>query len=425
MFQKLIIHKDKIILMKLAILQIFISFFTNFLIVKKIGFTAELDIFYLAMGVYLFLTTSIGWSISSVLTPILIENEDKSLEGQMFINVFIIALSVFLFAFFSSYIWIDLIYFNFKEYQYNLIFNIQSIFIITFFFDILNLVFISILQKMNYYIKINFINLISVSMGFLTVVLFLDDYFLYTAAFSHLIVRLSVFLILGIYLFNTIKKTFYFDKYSFFLLWNRMKHIFVGSLYFRMGDLVDRLIASYLVVGFLSLTSFVQKIYESINTVINSSIVAPTITKFSYLVKEKNFLEIKKIYIKYIFFLFFINLIILFFVILTGEVLFKYFFSEKLNEYLSSILLVILVTLFVICFSQTIGKIIQNLLLSLGKEKEIMKYDIITFTISIVIKLLLTLYYGVYGFLTAYVLSEIIKYSAKYYLAYKILKVIK
>jgi len=74
LIKKLIHHKDKLILLKLASLQVLINFATNFLIVKKIGFGNELDVFYIALAVFSFLTSSIGWSISSVLTPILIEN---------------------------------------------------------------------------------------------------------------------------------------------------------------------------------------------------------------------------------------------------------------------------------------------------------------------------------------------------------------
>lgn len=426
MLKKIIAHKDKLILMKLAVLQILISFLTNFLIVKKIGFTNELDIFYLAMAMYLFLSSSVGWSISSVLTPILIENEDKKIEGSLFLNVVIIGIIISFIAYITSFFWIDLIFNNYIQVvELKLIHDIQNIFLLVFLFDIFNIVLISIMQQKNFYIKINFINLLATIISFLFVYSFIDNYLIYAATFSQLIMRLVIFIILIVFLFSTIKNTIRFKKENFLLLWNRMKYILYGSFYFRLGDLIDRFIASYLTSGFLSLVSFIQKLYEAINTVINSSIVAPTITKFSYLIKEKKIKELDQLYKKYILFLFLVNCIILIPLIIFGEKLFLYFFEEKVQNNLLSMLPTILILLFTICFSQTIGKIIQNLLLSLNQEKQIMKYDIYTFTINIIIKICLTYYFSIVGFLFSVLITEILKYGAKSFLAYKTIKAYK
>lgn len=423
MINTLIKHKDKIILMKLALLQISISFFTNFFIVKKIGFTDELDIFYLAMGVYLFLTTSIGWSISSVLTPILIENEDKKIEGAMFINIVIISFSFFCLLILSSFFWIDFMFKNYIEtVDRKLILDIQIIFLFVFLFDVLNILFIAILQQKNKYILINFVTLLSSIISFIFIYLFIDDYLLYAATFSQLISRITIFIVLGIFLFSVIIGRLNFQKDIFLLLWNRMKYFFYSSFYFRSGDLIDKFITSYLSSGFLSLTSFIQKLYEAVNTVINSSIVAPTITKFSYLVKEKKFRELKILIKKYLILLFIINTINLIIIIIFGEKFFLYFFSEKIEYNLIPILSSVLIAIFTICFSQTIGKILQNFLLSLEKEKQIIKYDIYTFTISIFIKIILTYYFSIIGFLFSFVITEVIKYGTKSYLVYKLIK---
>jgi hypothetical protein len=45
-----ILNKDKLILMVLALVQVLISFASIYLIVKKIGFTDELDIFLSSYG---------------------------------------------------------------------------------------------------------------------------------------------------------------------------------------------------------------------------------------------------------------------------------------------------------------------------------------------------------------------------------------
>lgn len=425
MIKKIIQHKDKLILMQLAIFQILVSFATNFIVVKKIGFGNELDIFYLAMAVYLFLTTSVNWPISAVLTPILIENSDRRIEGSLFINIFAISLIIVLIVFSTINIWSNFIFVNYiGKISFDTIKDIQIIFLITFFIESLNILFLSTMQKRNEYIKINIINLITAIIGLLFVLYTIDIYGVYSAVLGQLLIRSSIFIILFIYLLNIIKIDFIFRREILILLWGRMKYIFIGSFYFRLNDLVDKFIASYLTSGFLSLVSFIQKLYEASNTVINSSITAPTITKFSILIKEKKYSILKKILVNYLILLFVINSISLIIVYFLGEKIFLYFFSNRIEEELVNILFITLITIFIICYTQTMGKIMQNLLLSLKAEKEITKYDVVSFTIAIIIKIILTYNFLITGFLISFILAELIKVFFKYYLVNNKLKFI-
>lgn len=419
MINTLIKHKDKIILMKLALLQISISFFTNFFIVKKIGFTDELDIFYLAMGVYLFLHTSINWPFAAILTPLMIENKEKNLEKNLFFNIIFLSLLIFLILFSTMFIWIDLFFINYLEnVEIKIIKTIQSIFLVTFVFDSLNLVFLSILQQKNKFILINILNLFSSIVCFTFIYFTIDEFGIYSATYGQLIMRIFIFIILFVLFYKLLKNSSSYKTEYITMLFNKVKHLLFGSFYFRLGDLLDRYIASYLSSGFLSLVSFIQKLYEAINTVLNTSIVAPTITKFSYLNKEKRYKEMKNILYVYVLFLFVVVTIIFLFIAIFGEQLFLIFFKDKITDDLSSVLFISLISIFIICYSQTMGKIFQNLLLSLNQEKLITLYDMASFTITIFLKILMTYYMGIYGFLISFVFSEILKVLFKAFLLF-------
>ena len=417
MIKRIIQHRNKIILLNLALLQVFINFASNFMIVKKIGFGNELDIYYIAMAVFSFLSTSIGWSISSVLTPILIENREDNLEGKMFLNVLIITIPIFFIAIISMFFWSKLIFVNYIEsVEYSKILIIQGMFIVTFLITTLNVVFYAIFQEKNQYIKINFLNMFAAIIGFTFVYLTIDSYGVYSAVMSQVVMQLFLFIIMLYLTFKIIKKNFIFDKEKLLLLWNRMKYIFIGSFYYRTDELIERFIASYLTAGFLSLVGFIQRVYGAIITVLNTSIAGPTITKFSTLIKDGHYGELKKTLYNYLIFLFLIDLSIFLVVLLFGENLFLYFFSDKIDEKLLPVVYNTILLLFTMIFGKTLGQVLHNLLLSLKLEKTITLYDSATFTINIFIKVLLTIYYGMFGFLISIVIGELIKNTIKYYL---------
>jgi len=417
LIKKLIHHKDKLILLKLASLQVLINFATNFLIVKKIGFGSELDVLYLALAVFSFLTTSIGWSISSVLTPILIENREKNIEGYMFINILIITLPLTLIAFATMYFWSKLIFVNYLDtVAFKEILIIQSISILSFTFTTLNIMFFAIFQEKNQYIKINFLNMLSAIIGLTFVYLTIDEYGVYSASWSQFVIQLFLFVVMFSINYKVLSKNMYFKKEYFLLLWHRMKYIFFGSFYYRTDTIISRYITSFLTPGFLSLVGFVEKVYGAIITVLNTSIAGPTITKFSNLIKDGNYDQVKKTLYSYLILLFVIDLIILLVVLLFGENLFLYFFGDKIDVSLTPIIFMALMFLTSMIFSNTLGQILHNLLLSMKLEKSITIYDSSTFTINLILKIVSTIYFGMIGFLVSILVSAFVKNIPKAYL---------
>lgn len=409
MIKKLIEHKDKLILLKLASLQVLINFATNFLIVKKIGFGSELDVFYIALAVFSFLTSSIGWSISSVLTPILIENREKKLEGQMLVNILLIIIPLTIISFITMYFWSKLIFVNYIEtIDFEKILIVQSILILSFTFTTINIMFLAIFQEKNQYIKINFLNMMGAIVGLLFVYFTIDEYGVYSASWSQLVIQLFLFIVMLSMTYKILSQNVRFEKEYFLLLWHRMKYIFFGSFYYRTDVIISRYITSFLTPGFLSLIGFIEKVYGAIITVLNTSIAGPTITKFSNLIKEGNYIQVKRILYSYIILLFIIDLGIFFVVLFFGENLFLYFFSDKIDNSLTPIIFMTLMFLISMVFGKTLGMLQRSLFMSDRKEKVITILSSALFTLNIIAKILMTYYFGIIGFLSSVVINEIL-----------------
>jgi O-antigen/teichoic acid export membrane protein len=408
------------ILIILAFCQTVISFINNYIVVRHIGFGAELDVYYIALAVYVFLFSSIGWSISSILTPMFVEGKEENIEGQVLIVIFVVTIPAFFIVILTMYFWGKLIYVNYlQEVEYLKILTIQFIFIISFIFSVLNVVFLSIFQANGQYVTINSINIISASVGLCFVYFTIEKFGVYSASVGFLLMQAFLFFVMGGMLYKKISSNCSYNQKMLNVLWRRSKHLFYGSLYFRTEELVDRFISSFLATGFLSLSGFVQRVYGAIITVLNTSIAGPTITRFSFYFKLEDLKSTKK----HLFF----NLIILFLivtgifivVICCGEGLFLYFFNDKVDENLLPILFDTILFLFAIVYGKTLGQVLQSLLLSYKFEREVTINEVVSYTIIILLKVILTYIFGIYGFLFSVVCGELLKNIAKYYLISK------
>ncbi len=417
------VQEGKIILLMLASFQVLIAFATNYLVVKKIGFGDELDVFYIAMAVFGYFSTSVGWSISSVLTTILIKNKEDNLGGKMLVNVMLLTCIALAIALLCMFFGMHLLYAGYIDsVGYRKIIIIQSLLILTFCISNLNVVFLAMLQENNQYIKINTLNMFSAVIGFAIVYFTIEMFGVYAAALSQLGMQIFLFAIMfsGALIANKIILAY--DFKTFYMLWQRMKFVFVGSLYYRTEELTERFISSYFSVGFLSLFGFVQRVYGALITIVNTSIAGPTITKFSYCVKNKEFNKIKSLLTKYLLLIFIFDAIIFLIIIFTGENLFLYFFREAVNENISNDIFTILIVSFGMVFGSTLGQVIHNILLSMQIEKEITICDSVTFTLNLLIKVIGAFLFGMMGFLIATVVGVMIKNSAKAYLLFRTLK---
>lgn len=413
-------YKSKFSLISISSLQVIVSFLTSVLILRHLGLGDDLDIFYIGLAVFYFLYTSINWSISSILAPYLIEHRGEGREGSLFVTVLLLVLPIAALMYLSMPIWIDYLYINYAgTVDKDKIILIQSILIGAYIVDGFILVFTAMLQEQNRYITFNLSMLFASIIALIFVFISLEYLGVYAAALNQLIMKGVVLIIMCCMFLPLILRTLSFDKEQFKLIFSRVKYLILGSLYYRTDDVVEKIIASYLSGGFVSLVAFIQRVYGAIITVLNSVVGVPAITVFGDLIVDKKYHQATNSLVKRTVGLLLTNGVLFLGLMLFGESLFVIVIDETLTPDLESILHNSILCLYVYVFGKTITQLSQSMLLALNKQSISVAYDAFTYTISLLLKVVLTIKYGIDGFLIAIVISVFIADGAKLLLAFK------
>ncbi|WP_350551510.1 hypothetical protein [Pseudoalteromonas sp. 120-MNA-CIBAN-0494] len=400
---------------------VFTNLFTTLIIATSLGFGLELDVYYITLSVYLFLLAAIGWSLTNVITPILISRGITESISSIFYIVLTWALLIVICLILLLPFITNIIYTNYiDEYSIEFIYGLFLLSCTIFVVDLLSQVFICFENASERFVRAISINFISSLVGLSVCYYLVESFGLVGALLTQLaikVVLLIVLLILNIRYLSRIK----YDKKMAKELFSRSKYFFISGLYYRTEDLVEKFIASFLAPGFLSLVSFVQRIYGAIITVINTVIITPTLTRFcKSKTKEEKYSDYKfiKLLVAVVCLATLISFPIVYFY---GETFLLLIFSDKLLGVEENITLV-LCALFPTFMLLTINQLLHNLLMSRAQERNIAKFDMISYTLSLVLKVSLTFGYGFSGFLVGIVFASALKLSFKSYLVFGVIK---
>lgn len=406
--------------MGLSSIQVFASFLISLIVIRKIGVGIELDIYYIAMAVYAFLYSSINWSFSAILAPYLIQRRGENVEGRVLVTILCITAPVAVLLGLTLPLWGKLLFTNYiGEVDLEVIYSVQAILILAYFFDSLLITFIGILQEKNRYILFNgTLALASVS-GLLFVWLTLDSLGVYAAALNQLLMKVLIFIWMMVLFFNKIKPYISFDKEIFWYLIHKTKFILLGSLYFKTDEVAEKFIASYLTSGLVSIIGFVQRIYGAVVSILNSAIGMPSMTVFSNYIKDGKITELRPILIRYILGLSAISFCMFLAMHLLGETILVWMMGDKLAHDLIPALNLTMYMLFGFVYFKPINLVLQSLLLSMNKGDIATAYEAVTFTINMALKITLTIYFGLEGLLLAILLGYALTDVVKFYLVMK------
>ncbi|EGR0524529.1 hypothetical protein FG062_12305 [Vibrio cholerae] len=394
------------------------NFFTTLIIARSLGFGLELDLYYIALSVYLFLLAAIGWSLTNVITPILIKEGVDNTLAKIFYVLFVWSILIFLILFLFSPLLVKLIFNNYLD-DYSTS-SIRMLFFLScsvFFVDLLAQVFVCFENASERYVRAVFINFLSSIAGLVFANYLVEHFGIFGAMSVQLIMKLLLFSIL---LFLNFKFLTYFeyDKKIAFQLYSKAKYFFVSGFYYRTEDLVEKYIASYLAPGYLSLVSFVQRIYGAVITVVNTSVITPTLTRFcnSNNIGQRNSdYKLMKLVSSLIVILSIISFPIIYFF---GNEFLSVLFRDKLASVEGSVTFV-LISLFPTVLLLIINQLLHNFLLSRSQEKKIAVFDMISYTLSLLAKVFLTYKFGLFGFVLGILFTSLLK------LCFKLLIVIK
>ncbi|EPA8367898.1 hypothetical protein ACQ676_003421 [Vibrio fluvialis] len=398
--------------------MVFINFLTTLYIARTIGFNEKLDVYYLTLAIYLYLMTVIGWALSNVLTPLFIKyNNDIALSKILcIVSIWIFPVCVMLFSI-KGYI-ISIV---FQNYEFSIVsseFNtFFSIAISIFFFDVIAMIFVSYensISRFNIPIVCNFISSL---FGLVSSYALVNDFGVLGALISQFVIKISIVIILSLINLNKLNFVVY-DRLIAAEILNKIKYFILSGIYFRTDDLLEKYIASFLVAGQLSLVSFVQRIYGAIITIVNTVIITPTLTKFcNHKTDVESYDLIKRLLI--------LALVLggvgFGFVHFFGVYTVRSIFPSQLNTVDTYVYKALMIT-YPTSVILVINQLLHNYLLSRSQEKNIAQFDVISFTISAVLKIILTIELGFIGFLWGILFSSLLKLIFKMVLFVNIIK---
>ena len=145
-------------------------------------------------------------------------------------------------------------------------------------------------------------------------------------------------------------------------------------------------------------------------------------TVFSNLIKDAKGHELRPVLYRYIAILSTLSLCAFVGVYWLGEMTFVWVMGDKLPEDMMPMLRMTMYILFSFVCLKPISLVLQSLLLSLNEGAKATAYDAVTFTVTVGLKVGLTVAYGMEGLLFAIMLGYILTDAAKFYLVLKELK---
>jgi len=398
-----------------------VNFLTTLIIARALGFGLNLDVYYISLSIYLFLLSSIGWSLTGIITPILLSKGGDEIISQVFYIVTTWAIAIVMCIALLIPFLTDFIYSNYiTTFSTDILHILFGMSCLIFIIDVVAQVFICFENSNERFSRAVQVNFFASLIGLLCSSTLVDVYSVIGALSTQLLIKTFLLLFLLFLNFDALNR-YHYDKHLAKKLFNKAKYFFISGLYYRTEDLTEKYIASFLAPGLLSLVSFVQRIYGAVITVINTVIITPTLTRFcknnntdtKYL--DHNFMRLITIAIV-------ISSLLLFPVFyFFGEKFLLLIFSNKLLLVKDNITLT-LTMLFPMFAFLTINQLLHNFLLSRSKEKNIAVYDMISYSISLLIKVGFTVKFGFIGFLIGVLCTSIIKLMFKYYLVFGVIK---
>ncbi|MEM5507010.1 hypothetical protein WNY81_19405 [Shewanella frigidimarina] len=400
---------------------VFTNLFTTLIIATSLGFGLDLDVYYITLSLYLFLLASIGWSLTSVITPILIRRGVEESISSIFYIVLIWALLVVICLVLLLPFITNIIYSNYlAEYSVEFIYFLFLLSCSIFVIDLLAQVFVCFENASERFVRAISINFASSLVGLSVCYYFVENMGVVGALLAQLSIKVTLLAILLAYNIRFLSRIHY-DRKVANELFSRAKYFFISGIYYRTEDLVEKLIASFLAPGFLSLVSFVQRIYGAVITVINTVIITPTLTRFCKSTTTSEMYSDHKLIRLIIVLICAFSLITFPLVYYFGEDFLLLIFAEKLLSVKESVA-VALAALFPTFTFLTINQLLHNFLLSRSKEKKIAVFDMVSYTLSLLLKVALTFLYGFTGLLMGIVSASALKLVFKSYLVLAVIK---
>lgn len=391
--------KELILIGLLAITNTFIGFFFHWYSFTTFGPGVDTDALIAGATISQLLIVVVSGSLTHVLVPLLASEDEKSQRQDVWNFVFIIG---FIFALFSvalcttASFWIPYTFPGFDHSAKLLAVEVTQIQMIAMIFAAINGVQWSFYQAREEFIRSELIPFVSSvialplliwaipKFGVVAVALITTfRYFLNTLLYSYGMGRPFIPKIKS----NSINK-----------IWNQIKPLLYGTIYYKTDTLIDRFLLSSAGSGSVSLYFLAQQLYGACSNVIDKAIAAPLIPLLSKLYKENNILNFQNKYFQKLIQIIIIGIILfLIFIFIGKDFLFFLVGYGKMTSGNISELWWLMILLGGMFIGGIAGQISTGAFYASGDTKTPTRIGILTFTLHVPLKVILFNYYGIQG----------------------------
>jgi len=383
----------------LSVANVLMNFSFQWYIVFQLGAGTETDALFAGMTIPQLISAVISGSLMHVLVPILVGNNIKQ---QRFISWSLITLIGTLFGTLcvllcvSAKWWIPLTVPGFDEQTTLLTIELVRIQLIGIVFSSIFVIQWAFYNANKQFLFIESVTLLSNIIALLLIIFALPQLGIISVAWIMTFKLAIQFLMLAPGLGKPIATNFKIPEIK--LVWKRSKPLLLGTTYYMSEPLVERALLSNSNSGTLSLFYLAQQIYGAISEVISKVISNPLFQQLSKLHELGDQEGFKRIYHEKLMQVSMLSLI--------GAVLFGIFghfllflINEhiKITKYDLDLLFLIMLSMIGRFALGNIGMIMSSMILSVGDTKLHTQIGIISFTIGVIIKIIMFNYFGVIG----------------------------
>ncbi len=243
------------------------------------------------------LVAVLSGSLGHVLVHLLSGEEEKKRHQDSWIFFYLIAGFFSLLAgslIFSAEYWVSLIVPGFSASAQNLTIQLAKIQLIGMVFNAVNTVQLASYHANQQFLWTEIAPLITSMLGFALLVWGLPKYGIFAGAW----ISILRFALQTVLLLPGMGRPVYPDLHNHTVrtAWKKIKPLLFGSLYFKSGKVVDRILLSAASQGSLSLFYFANQVFEAVGYIFNKALVAPLGPALSIGYKTGNMKIFKQVY---------------------------------------------------------------------------------------------------------------------------------
>lgn len=407
--------KQSLILTVFGIIQLIAGFSINILIIRIFGVGNATDAFIAGQVLPALIFSLVISALNSVWLPRL-SSEISNLEiwknilskslGQC--TAIFLSISIFI-VLFSKYFFF-IVFPGFSSVQLDYVFNYTCVFLGSTFFTLLSNQLMNALRTLNRYYTVELISLFG-SISILPIIYFYGPK--NNLIFISFVMLLRSMIVFFFQMhFAGWPKILIIKGLTDFESWKLMKPIFLGSSIYKFAPLFDKFLISFAPAGTMTLFNISQNIMTAGSQIIEKSFVMPFIIQAGNKIKNKKFAELKKnsskIFIKINVLTILLVIVSIFFKEFTINI-FKFLFNVSEIQAKSVWIYCILMTGF-FSFS-ALGALPVSVFYALKDTITPIKTGIVGFILSILLKMLGFITFGVEGLIIAFSLYYMLGFT--------------